>query len=47
MADTDFGNRLALAATHVDVGVAVVRSLEAVWRRTKARTDATLWQPDG
>lgn len=34
MADTDTGTRLALAAMHVVVGVAVVLSLEAIRRRT-------------
>jgi len=37
MADTDSGTRLALAAMHVGGGVAVVRRLETIWRRTKAR----------
>lgn len=37
MADTDFGTRLALAAMHVVGGVASALSLEAIWRRTKAR----------
>lgn len=37
MTDTDTGTRLALAAMHVVVGVAVVLSLEVIWRRTQAR----------
>ncbi|MGH3949099.1 MAG: DUF6069 family protein [Pseudonocardiaceae bacterium] len=37
MTNADTGTRLALALMHLVVGVAVVLSLEALWRRTKAR----------
>ncbi len=37
MIDADSGTRLALALMHVVVAVAVVLSLEALWRRTTAR----------
>lgn len=38
MADTDTATRLALAAMHVVVGVAVVLSLEAIRRRARTGT---------
>ncbi|MGH4023688.1 MAG: DUF6069 family protein [Pseudonocardiaceae bacterium] len=41
LADTDTATRLALAAMHVVVGVAVVLSLEAIRRRTSTGTRST------
>lgn len=37
MTDADTATRVALALMHVVVGVAVVLSLEPLWRRTKTR----------
>lgn len=37
IAQTDYGTQFALATMHVVVGVAVVVSLEPIWRHAKAR----------